>query len=248
MVDHPVELLWRELVSVAPYPSGVERVPERIRGTAFFPGGRGLWMPDPMLSPPEMPIGKVMIVGQDFHSVRNYKESLALGCSTRTATWRNLLLLLKAAEIRPNDCFFTNAYMGLRSDDRSTGRFPGSKDAAFTERCCRFFLLQLKVVQPRLIIALGKRVPQFLLSVTRDLAPWRNCKTMTQIDAVGALQRNIMFLSVDGVVATVAVVTHPSILGVNLKRRRYKGLVGRRAEVALLSDAYRSCDSGSDQA
>ncbi|PYS46692.1 MAG: hypothetical protein DMG13_29440 [Acidobacteria bacterium] len=141
MVDHPVDLLWRALLGVAPYPPGVEPVSERIRGTAFFPGGHGLWMPDPMIGPPDMPIGKVMVVGQDFHSLRNYKESLSLGCSIRNATWRNLLPLLKAAGIRPNDCFFTNAYMGVRSDERSTGRFPGSRDDAFTKRCHRFFLV-----------------------------------------------------------------------------------------------------------
>jgi hypothetical protein len=238
MSEHPVEL-WRELVSVAPYPPGVEAVPERIGGTAFFPGGRGLWMPDLMLAPPEMPIGKVMIVGQDFHSVRNYKKSLALGCSTRNPTWRNLVRLLKAAGIRPGDCFFTNAYMGLRSGDRSTGQFPGLRDAAFIDRCRLFFLLQLKVLRPRLIVGLGKRVAQFLGSVTPYLASWTSCNTMTQIDAVGALQRNIMFPDADGLVATLAVVTHPSILGANLTRRRYKGLVGRKAEVKLLSDALR---------
>ena len=38
----------------------------------------------------------------------------------------------------------------------------------------------------------------------------------------GALQQNITFPSVPGVIATVAVITHPSILGANLERRRYK--------------------------
>jgi len=192
-----------------------------------------------MMDPPDMPIGKVMVVGQDFHSRRNYKESLRLGCSIRNATWRNLLPLLEAAGICPNDCFFTNAYMGVRSDERSTGRFPGSRDDAFTKRCGRFFLVQLKVLRPRLLIALGKHVPQFLASVTPELVPWGKCKTMTQIDAAGALQQNITFPSLAGVIATVAVITHPSILGANLEHRRYKALAGHAAEVALLSDAYR---------
>ncbi|PYS46693.1 MAG: hypothetical protein DMG13_29445 [Acidobacteria bacterium] len=69
---------------------------------------------------------------------------------------------------------------------------------------------------------------------------------MTQIDAAGALQQNITFPSVPGVIATVAVITHPSILGANLERRRYKALAGHAAEAALLSDAYRICTASDE--
>jgi hypothetical protein len=42
---HEAEELWNELSAVAPYPEGVLAVPEPIVGTAFFPGGFGLWNP-----------------------------------------------------------------------------------------------------------------------------------------------------------------------------------------------------------
>lgn len=41
MVDegqHPVEYLFEGLKTVEPYPQGVDPVPERLPGTAFFPG------------------------------------------------------------------------------------------------------------------------------------------------------------------------------------------------------------------
>lgn len=49
------------------YPSGAIPVPEAIAGTAFFPGGHGLWMEE---GAPSFPVGGIMVLGHDFHSGR----------------------------------------------------------------------------------------------------------------------------------------------------------------------------------
>jgi hypothetical protein len=47
---HPVEALLREMHRVEPYPEGVRAMWDRIPGTAFFPGGAGLWGAERVIS------------------------------------------------------------------------------------------------------------------------------------------------------------------------------------------------------
>jgi hypothetical protein len=147
---------------VEPYPADVLRVPGCIGGTAFFPGGAGLWKlaKEPI---PDFPVYGVMVLGQDFHSEDGFWESFRQGTEvsvTRTVpTWQQLLPLLEEAAIPLKQCFFTNAYMGLRQGSTTTGPFPGARDAAFLERCRRFLLRQVEAQQPAMILALGKWVP-----------------------------------------------------------------------------------------
>ena len=61
---HPVEYLFDRLQNIS-YPDGLDLVPAKISGTAFFPGGYGLWREEGRPLPP-MPCGKVMVLGQDF--------------------------------------------------------------------------------------------------------------------------------------------------------------------------------------
>ena len=58
-----VEQLWHEMRSaVSPFPDGVVDVPEPMSGTAFFPGGVGVWLPDKGVDD-EFSIGQIMVVG-----------------------------------------------------------------------------------------------------------------------------------------------------------------------------------------
>ena len=108
-----------------------------------------------------MPVGGVMVVGQDFDTYASFNESLAKGgevlfdeeerSTSSSATWRTLMELLPRFHIPLERCFFTNAYMGLRKDGSPTGRFIGSRDPDFTARCRMFFRKQLVAQRPRLI-------------------------------------------------------------------------------------------------
>ena len=133
----------------------VIRVPERISGTAFFPGGYGLWRGEGPGGP--FPRGGVMVLGQDFHSECDYRKSFSAGHELDTPTWKHLQPLLTRASIGVEECFFTNAYMGLRTDCRSTGPSPGAKNTRFRQQCESFFLEeQIPTQQPGLI--LGTRI------------------------------------------------------------------------------------------
>lgn len=228
---------------VEPYPEGVVPVPERLPGTAFFPGGMGLWQPGG--TPPPMPLGGVMVLGHDFYSEAGYRRFLARrGESTRGPTWRNLLALLARVGIDPERCFFTNAYMGLRAGSRNTGRFPGARDPGFVERCRAFLAEQIRAQEPRLILTLGSHVPAVLAPLSEDLAPWIGAPSLKSLDEAGCpLVPSARFP--DGLRATVAALVHPSIRWASVLGRRYRDLEGDAAEVSILKDAIRS--SGMDR-
>jgi hypothetical protein len=225
---------------VEPYPAGVVPVPERLPGTAFFPGGAGLWMPDGGALPP-MPTGGVMVLGHDFYSEAGYRRFLeSRGESTRGPTWRNLLALLARVGVTPEACFFTNVYMGLRAGSRNTGRFPGASDAGFVERCRMFLLEQLRAQRPRVVLSLGSHVPAVAAPLSPELEPWLGCKTLTGLDAASVpLIAAATFDGLPDVSATVVALTHPSLRWASVGRRRYKGYAGDDAEVAMLEEALR---------
>lgn len=235
MID---QILREHLKAVAPYPPGVVEVPKPIAGTAFFPGGSGIWQGEGASSPPRDPVGGIMILGHDFHSEEGYERSLKLGGERLTdPTWRNLLHLLREAEIQRSDCFFTNFYMGLREGTATTGVFPGAKDKAFVARCQSFFLKQVEVQQPKVILTLGGHVPSLIAPLAPQLDVWKGIKKLKDIDSKGAaVLHEVQFGDSLSVVSVVAL-THPSLRHANAGRREYQGEHGHTAELRMLSVA-----------
>ena len=232
--------LWKQHAAVAPYPVGCVPVRAPIAGTAFFPGGFGLWNPARTSPPPGLPVGGIMVLGHDFHSEAGYEASLAAGAEPASQpTWRALIEWFEAVGIDPTTCFFTNVYMGLRQGAATTGRFPGASDAAFVERCRTFLRQQLEVQRPRLVLTLGVWVPRLVAPLGRAaLAPWLEATTFATIDGpdgMGALREDVPLFS--GGTCTVAALSHPSFWPRSATTRRYRRATGRAAHLDLLRDA-----------
>jgi uracil-DNA glycosylase len=214
--------------AVAPFPRGVLAVPKPIEGTAFFPGGLGLWM-EKTDRDCDFPTGGCMVVGQDFNTVATYERALQnrseIGASQ---TWRVLSRLLVRFNIRPEWCFYTNAYMGLRAAGPETGRFCGARDKDFVNRCAKFFSRQLAVARPRLILMLGMEPLRvfgprlFGIEAPRTLTACDNLYPRVCLDYGDA---------------AIVVLTHPSLYYANVGRRRYLHFVGADAEAAMVRDA-----------
>jgi uracil-DNA glycosylase len=235
---HPVEHLFARVEQVAPYPAGVLPFPGRIDGTAFFPGGAGLWQTGPDL--PAMPTGEVMVLGHNFDTLKGFRRSLSHhGENLRGPTWRNLLTLLRDAGVSPESCFFTNVYMGLIDGPSAVGNFPGATDAAFVSRCQLFLAEQIAIMQPRVILTLGKEVVSVLAALSSDLMLWRNVRGLPALDQSGtALICPVKFMGVSHTTAVVAL-THPALRHLNINRRRYGDKSGQEAELALIADAIK---------
>jgi uracil-DNA glycosylase len=74
---------------------------------------------------PPMPVGGVMLLGHDFHSVAGYEWSRKnITENLESPTWRNLLAMLRAVPVALESCFFTNAYMGSAREHGQPGRSP----------------------------------------------------------------------------------------------------------------------------
>jgi uracil-DNA glycosylase len=231
---HAIRLLLKKMSVVEPYPAGVKKVPELITGTAFFPGGRGLWNPQSAKRLPEFPVGGVMVLGHDFHSEAAYRKSLLAGTEVNgNPTWRNLLPVLDEAGISREECFYTNAYMGLRKGVSTMGKFPGSKDRGFVDRCREFLNVQIQVQRPKLILTLGSWVPAFIAATSNDLSHWGKAKSFALIDAESPMVLNAQF-SEAGHTAHVIALTHPCLRNSNVGRRRFGRFRGHRAEMKML--------------
>ena len=232
--------LFDRMRDVEPYPTGTEAVTTQLHGTAFFPGGVGVWREEPAGEVPRMPRGGVMIVGQDFGTKATFLRLMPRGGEAESPTWRPLRVLLSKAGIRRTECFFTNAWMGLRSSGPETGRYVGARDKPFTHRCADFLLLQMSVQRPRLIVSLGAFVPLFLSKLSPELGVWAPWQRFATIDSINAgLVRNAMFAGAGNLAASVVALVHPCYRHLNVKMRRFTDNTGRihtgdGAEVAML--------------
>lgn len=238
METHPVERLFERLATFGPYPAGVVPMTGRIAGTAFFPGGAGLWNVRPGAALPPMPVGGVMVLAHNFDSETSFERSLTRGVEhTNGPTWGVLRKLFGSVAISMERCFFTNAYLGLKAGSDPTGRFPGADDPDFVRRCQAFLLEQVQVQQPTLILTLGKEVPPVLAPLAPELARWRGIRSLNELDDRGAaLVSPVRFPGVAHPVTALAL-THPSFRHLNLPMRRFDGLRGDEAERALLREA-----------
>lgn len=243
----PIEYLFNARKKVAPDQSEkVAPVKKMLPGTAFFPGGSGLWLGHSSSSKtvsnkPSMPKKKIMVLGNDFGLKAGYENAFDYPYENlKSPTWRNLLELLHHAGIKPKNCFFTNAYMGLRITGKRTGQSPGAADPEFVERCESFFLdKQIPVQKPRLILVLGTEARRFITPLSSDLKPWKKWQSFEKLDAHGfSFIEEVNFKNSAGQPTTVAALVHPSAQWTStFKNRRYRGANGEKAELKMLKRA-----------
>jgi uracil-DNA glycosylase len=136
-----------------------------IPGTAFFPGGSGLWRGLETRGPlPDLfPDAPVMIVGHNFDSIHAFEKSFDNGGEAGGEFWRRLLGILAGASLRPEKCFFTNVLMGLKPGS-ATGPMPSVH--GYREQLLQ---TQIDIVKPSAVVALGVNAGGFVSRLSR---PW----------------------------------------------------------------------------
>lgn len=238
---HPARKLWRDHLSVGrsphSWPAGVAEVPEPIVGTAFFPGGYGLWRPNTQESLPPLPIGGVLVLGQDFDTIEGYRISHARGTEyPHVATWSRLKVFLDDVEVMTEECFFTNVFLGLRASGKNSGRFPGRRDPEFVARCLDFLRVQLNVLRPRLILTLGVPAFRFLGRLGEGIGDWAKTATFTALDLKGPVRAATGLVRSYSHSTPVVALIHPSFRPANVWRRNFQGRKGEEAETAMVNE------------
>lgn len=217
-------------------PANVATVRKMVETTAFFPGGKGLWLEKDQkdINP------DILVLGQDFSHIEYYEEVLrGKKKDTDGATWRNLIKLFEQAEIDLNRCFFSNVFMGLRVSDIMTGNFPGIKCKNYIEESVKFLLFQIETTKPKVIITLGKNPADILSKLgSKELDIFKNGNAL-KIKNEG-LKLNVC---IKGHKCNVVALEHPSMRHLNIKRRQYKDLTGNDAEVTMLKYAVLHMES-----
>lgn len=151
-----------------------------------------------------------MFLGNDFGSLQSFQR---LKQHENPPTWRHLRRRLEQAGIPGHLGFFTNAYLGLRSD-RGALADP-IQHRRYDDICAEFLTFQIEIQTPHLVVVLGDRPASLLRTVLGfALAPTGVCRE----GAVG------------GHPIRVVVVSHPySDLGKDDEARRVEADILRRA-------------------
>jgi hypothetical protein len=229
-----------EFVPPALYPPQVIKVPARIAGTAFFPGGSGLFIERRERETAEFPFGGVMVLGHNFDSENGFRQSLLRGQEKLDGgTWRSLIAILTAAQIPVEQCFFTNAFMGLCAGD-SSFKYRGRDDVRFRAACLSFLKAQIAFQRPALILTLGLHVPPMLAELSPELTCWSGPNVhLRDLDA-HPLEMGARFELNGGSIhkAVVVPIAHPSMP--NGGRRNPRGFsAGKQGEIELLRAGWR---------
>lgn len=220
--------LFKKTELIEPYPELVAPISTMLGVTAFFPGGYGLWKEEASDVFPS-----VLILGQDFSTEDEYILMLQTGKNEINGpTWRNMRKLFSEAELNLSDCFFSNIFIGLRKTKSMVGKFPGSKDKLYVSRCLDFMALQIKTIEPKIIVTLGKYPSELLSLVSEDLNSWKNGKALS--DPNNGFKERV---NINGHICTCIALEHPSMRNSNVKRRIYGDKKGSEAEVAMLREA-----------
>lgn len=129
---------------------------EVIQGTAFFPGGSGLWRGDSLHGtlPESFPSSPLMVVAHNFDSIDSYNRSMARGGEVDSLFWSILIAILRESNTALEDVFYTNALMGFKPGS-AVGNMPAA--GGYEEQCAAFLKQQIEIVRPRAIVALGEK-------------------------------------------------------------------------------------------
>lgn len=144
-------------------------IDELIAGTACFPGRSGVWRGQcrggPL--PDNFPHEPVMFLAHNFDCITGFQRSLERKGEVDSRFWCRLLTIVRYAELVPEQCFFSNVLMGLKPGD-ATGPMPTAP--GYRDQCLTFLRLQIDIVRPRAIVALGADAAKLVHRLGRPYA------------------------------------------------------------------------------
>ncbi|QJR14664.1 hypothetical protein [Usitatibacter palustris] len=218
-----------------PLPAGVVPVPYQLCAPDFWPGGLGH---DPSAA---FPRGGVMCLGHNYGIPSDWEDTRRNGAAIlrSNTTCRVTLEVFARCGVPHPELFLTNFFSHMMDAKTPIGRFCGAGHSDYEMWTRAVLVAQIEVMRPRAVFILGLHVPPMLAPLAPDFRPWDRHRTMSALDTSGTAFVPRVTFGGDGWShsSSVAVITHPSKRHLNVGHRRYKGLVGDAAEVAMIRDA-----------
>ncbi len=226
-------------------PMSMEKI---VNETGFFPVADGLYKRG--IENVKFPVGKIMVLGQDFGN-EYYVDDLINKFggdelnNKRSSTWRTIEnIYVKEYNLKLEMCFFTNVLMDIREGNTTmTGNFVDKlgkkRKNNLLKKNLDFFIEQLNIQKPKIIICLGNAVIDFVsqLSFSDCIKPDIKEKKISNIDFVSEI-KNPKINHLENV--KLVFLTHPSNWKLNIKHRKYNNnLTASEAEKAMLKDAMK---------
>jgi uracil-DNA glycosylase len=157
----------------------------------FFPLGLGILTKNNKTNkiPPtnEIEEGGVMVLGNDFGTISYVENDCNYIGETDGRTVNNLL---GKVMLDVNNTFFTNFYLGVR---QVSGRYEGTTmikrifdgkpnklKENYKQLCYDFFITQLELVKPKIVICLGHDVKDALIE-TCQITEWKKSDSLKKI-------------------------------------------------------------------
>lgn len=129
----------------------------------FFPLGSGILTENSKIKIAEIEEGGTMVLGNDFGTM-SYVENECF--ETNREDNSKTITILKDIGLDMNETFFTNFYLGLRNDIDHIGTSNTKRikkiEQKYKDLCFDFFLVQLKLINPKRIVCLGTYVGRTL--------------------------------------------------------------------------------------
>lgn len=132
------------------------------KGVCFFPYGRGL-----LIDGDEIQKDSILFLGSDWGSLADNNEYVKSNnggafAGEKNPTNNNIINLL-TEEGQKNKVFLSNVFMGLRTEtDSNIQSYSHANKKDYQEICKTFLSIQIELIQPRKVVALGNRVDKFL--------------------------------------------------------------------------------------
>lgn len=161
-IRYPISNSGEQLV--IPVPGGDAK---RIQGRAFFPGGSGTSEGENY----NLPDNPILVLGNNFGSYNYYNDCVHFHKEEplTNSTWNQLLDIYQESGINPKICFHTNVFMGFIPGTKNSD--PMTLNSHFIDDCYAFLVSQIKIVNPRAIIAVGAKAKDALSSVSHHKIP-----------------------------------------------------------------------------
>lgn len=228
--------LINELEKINSYPPGMDKISCGIKGVGFFPGAKGIFTSCNSIS--EKPI---MILGHDFGAKRDYDTSVINGKENQAIwMWKNLNRLFESHFISKNDCFLTNAIMGVRSKESAIAPNPTyKKHEQFVDDCMNFLIFQISIQKPKTILVLGGHLFDIMSNISSDLMILKGTKTFSKLDERGlSYFQNISIKNIGNYKTNIAFLAHPSthFYDRNVAKRKIGTKSGFAAEAEMVKN------------